>query len=150
MPLSRLEAGVPGVSRLGLCMAGVELLPLCDWKTSTSLGPVYCTFALLSSSRLLGTISGQAAHIWAAYNSVSCRSPSCLAASGRGWGLISNHLVWLTRMCSDQYLAPGPHTLGENTSSVCVFQACLYSWILDEIPKHCTGSRFVHPVLLVL
>lgn len=71
VPLSRLETGVPRVSRLGLCMAGVELLPLFDWKTSTSLGPVYCTFALLSSTRLLGTIGGQTAHIWAAYNLVS-------------------------------------------------------------------------------
>lgn len=71
VPLSRLETGVPGVSRLGLCMAGVELLPLFDWKTSASLGPVYCTFALLGSTRLQGTIGGQAAHNWAAYNLVS-------------------------------------------------------------------------------
>lgn len=71
VPLSRLETGVPGVSRLGLCMAGVELLPLFDWKTSAGLGPVYCTFASLGSTRLLGTIGGQAAHIWAAYNLVS-------------------------------------------------------------------------------
>lgn len=54
MPLSGLEAGVPGVSRLGLCMAGVELLALFDWKTSASLGPVYCTFASLSSEKAAG------------------------------------------------------------------------------------------------
>lgn len=132
MPLSRLEAGVPGVSRLGLRMAGVELLPLCDWKTSTSLGPVYCTFALLSSMRLLRTISGQAAHIWAAIIRFSSGSPSCLPASRRG-GLIGNHLVWLTRICSDQYLAPGP-TWWEKTNQV--FQASIYNGIQDEIPKH--------------
>lgn len=54
MPLSGLEAAVPGVSRLGLCMAGVELLALFDWKTSASLGPVYCTFASLSSEKAAG------------------------------------------------------------------------------------------------
>lgn len=42
------------------------------------------------------------------YNSVSTGSPSCLPASTRGWGLICNHLVWLTSVCSDQYLAPDP------------------------------------------
>lgn len=67
-----------------------------------------------------GAIGGQAAHIWGCYNSVSSGSPSCLPASRRGWRLIGNHLVWLTRICSDQYLAPGP-TWWEKTNEVFVY-----------------------------
>lgn len=42
------------------------------------------------------------------YNLFSSVSHSCLPASRRGWGLTGNHFVWLTRICSDQYLSPGP------------------------------------------
>lgn len=66
---------------------GVELLPLCDWKTSTSLGPVYCTFALLSSTRLLGTISGQAAHIWASVIRFPVDPPHAFQQAGGAEGL---------------------------------------------------------------
>lgn len=63
VPLSRLECRVPGASRLGLHPAGggVELLASRDWKTSASLGPVYCAFASLSSPGRRGTISSRPA-----------------------------------------------------------------------------------------
>lgn len=41
-------------------------------------------------------------------NSVSSGSPSCLPGWERGGEFICNHLVWLTRMSSDQYPAPDP------------------------------------------
>lgn len=115
VPLSRLETGVPGVSRLGLCVAGVELLPLFDWKTSASLGPVYCTFASLGSTRLLGTISGQAAHIWAAYNLVSSwilLTPSS-QQEGPGAYRQSYSLIEQDRLRSISHTGP-PHDEGKH------------------------------------
>lgn len=66
-------------------------------------------------------------------NSVSSGSPSCLPASRRGWGLIGNHLVWLTRICSDQYLAPGPTWWGKTNQVLVCFKPVFN---LDQIPKH--------------
>lgn len=63
------------------------------------------------------------------YNSVSFGSPSCLAASRWGWGLIGNHLVWLTRICSDQYLTPGP-TWWEKTNQMFVYFKSVFTQAL--------------------
>lgn len=139
MASSRFEAGVPGVSRLGLCIAGVELLPLCDWKPSASLGPVYCTFALLSSVRLLGTISGPAVHISAAiiWFLPEPLMPSSqqvrLGAYRQSFSLIDQDMLW---SISHSRL----HMVGENKSNVCIFQSGIYTGILDEIPKHLSLS----------
>lgn len=46
-------------------------------------------------------------------------SSSPLKASGRGRVLIGNHIVWLNRIGSDQYLATGPPAARENTWDVC-------------------------------
>lgn len=54
------------------------------------------------------------------YYSVFSRSLSCLPASGRSSRLMGNHLVWLTRILSDQYLAPSP-TRWEKTNQVFVY-----------------------------
>lgn len=54
------------------------------------------------------------------YYSVSSWSLPCLPASSRSSRLIGNHLVWLTRILSDQYLAPSP-VRWEKTNQVFVY-----------------------------